>query len=507
MEQTNMSENTSGVFIHGVASGDPLQDRVIIWTRVTTTTNEPVQVNWKMGRDRNFNGLVASGTALAQRDADFTVKVDVTGLNPGTHYFYQFAASGETSPVGRTKTLPPDGTKHIRFAQVSCARYDAGFFNAYAKIAEREDLEFVLHLGDYIYEIAEKLPEAQIVGDRLFDPLHECKTLVDYRRRYAQYRRDPAVQKMHAALPIIATMDDHELANDAWRDGAGEHNPEVDGDWAIRRATAFRVRWEWLPARMPDPADPERVFRKVSLGGLADLLLVETRSRRDLPVTGEAMYDSHRSALGQQQREWLFSELENSTATWRMLGCPSVLSPTWSPTLPESLQKPLVKVKLIDADTFGPASDQWDGYPVERDRLLGLIQEKAIENVVVLSGDVHVGLAMELKRHAFNRDEAPIGVEFVTTSVASFNLDDKMGWEPRTKSKPIQAELIKAIPHIKWCDLDSHGYNIIDVTPAQVTAQWRFVDTVLQPSAQEMSGASFMVKAGCPQLMAIESRM
>jgi alkaline phosphatase D len=312
---------------------------------------------------------------------------------------------------------------------------------------------------------------------------------------------------MHAALPIIATMDDHELANDAWRDGAGEHNPEVDGDWAIRRATAFRVRWEWLPARMPDPADPERVFRKVSLGGLADLFLVETRSRRDLPVRGEAMYDPHRSALGHQQREWLLSELENSTATWRMLGCPSVLSPTWSPTLPESLQKPLVKVKLIDADTFGPDSDQWDGYPVERDRLLGLIQEKAIENVVVLSGDVHVGLAMELKRHAFNRDEAPIGVEFVTTSVASFNLDDKMGWEPRTKSKPIQAELIKAIPHIKWCDLDSHGYNIIDVTPAQVTAEWRFVDTVLQPSDREMSGASFMVKAGCPQLMAIESRM
>jgi alkaline phosphatase D len=143
-------------------SGDPLQDRVIIWTRVTTTTNEPVQVNWKMGRDRNFNGLVASGTALAQSEADFTVKVDVTGLNPGTHYFYQFAASGETSPVGRTKTLPPDGTKHIRFAQVSCARYDAGFFNAYAKIAEREDLEFVLHLGDYIYEIAEKLPASRL---------------------------------------------------------------------------------------------------------------------------------------------------------------------------------------------------------------------------------------------------------------------------------------------------------------------------------------------------------
>jgi len=126
---------------------------------------------------------------------------------------------------------------------------------------------------------------------------------------------------------------------------------------------------------------------------------------------------------------------------------------------------------------------------------------------VVLSGDVHVGLAMELKRHAFNRDEAPIGVEFVTTSVASFNLDDKMGWEPRTKSKPIQAELIKAILHIKWCDLDSHGYNIIDVTPEQVTAQWQFVDTVLQPSDREMSGASFMVKAGCPQLVAIESRM
>ena len=344
---------TDNVFVHGVASGDPLEDRVVIWTRVTTPTPEPVEVNWKIASDSDLNQIIASGTALAQADADYTVNVDVTGLEPASRYFYQFEALRQTSPVGRTKTLPTNGVEHLRFAQVSCAKFNAGFFNVYSRIAARDDLDFLLHLGDYIYEASNKPPASQTPGadiGRPFDPLHECKTLEDYRRRYAQYRRDPDVQRLHAALPLIATLDDHEFADGAWRDGASEHKEERDGDWASRRAIAFQVRWEWLPARKPDPSDPQRVFRKVSLGGLADLILIDTRTRRDEPVPPPAMFDPGRSALGVEQRTWLLEQFDTSNAQWKLLANPSVMATTWSKDFPPTIKQALLKLKLIDVD-------------------------------------------------------------------------------------------------------------------------------------------------------------
>lgn len=495
---------TDNVFVHGVASGDPLEDRVVIWTRVTTPTAEPVQVNWKIARDSDLSEIIASGTALAQANADYTVNVDVTGLEPATRYFYQFEALGQISPVGRTKTLPTDGVQNLRFAQVSCAKFNAGFFNAYSRIAARDDLDFLLHLGDYIYEASNKPPASQTPGadiGRPFAPLHECKTLEDYRQRYDQYHRDPDVQRLRAALPLIATLDDHEFADGAWRDGASEHKPERDGDWADRRAVAFQVRWEWLPARKPDPSNSEKVFRKVSLGGLADLILIDTRTRRDEPVPPPAMFDPERSALGEEQRTWLLQEFDTSKAQWKLLANPSVMATTWSKDFPQEIKQALLKLKLIDVDGIGPDYDQWDGYPVERDLLLSHWRDNDINNVVVLSGDVHVGLAIELKRDAFDHTEEPIAVEFVTCSLTSQNLDDKMGWATRTKSIPIEQEVMKAFPHIRWCDFDSHGYIIIDVKPEQVTAQWWAVDTVLRPSNAETLMGSWMVESGKPKLI------
>lgn len=320
---------TDQLFLHGVASGDPLPDRVVIWTRVTTQVQEPVEVTWTVASDPAFSQIVASGTTLAKPEADYTVNVDVAGLEPASRYFYKFEALGQTSPLGKTKTLPTEGAQHLRFAQVSCAKFNAGFFNVYGRIAAHDDLDFLLHLGDYIYEAANNPPGKQTPGaniGRPFDPLHECKTLDDYRRRYAQYRSDPDVQKIHAALPLIATLDDHEFADGAWCEGADEHKPERDGDWSKRVAQAFQARWEWLPARMPDPSDPHRVFRKVSLGGLADLLLIDTRTRRDQPVPPPAMHDPERSALGKEQRTWLLHEFETSTAQWKLLANPSLSS-------------------------------------------------------------------------------------------------------------------------------------------------------------------------------------
>ena len=492
-------------FLHGVASGDPTPRRVVIWTRVSGAKGAaPVAVRWRVLEADGEERAAGHGQTLARPDADWTVRVDVAGLHPDTRYVYDFEVDGERSPGGRTRTLPEGDPAALRFAQVSCAKYNAGYFNAYARLAERDDIAFVLHLGDWIYEASQTPPASQTASrdiGRPFEPLHECVTLDDYRTRYAQYRRDPDVQAVSAAHPFIATVDDHEFADGAWRDGADNHDPARDGPWADRKAAAFRVREEWLPVRRPDPANPARVYRSVALGSLAELFLLDTRTMRDKPVPPPEMLRMDRSELGPDQKAWLFDALESCTAHWRLLGNPSVMARTWNDELPEAVRKALEKVKLIDTDGTGPDYDQWDGYPVERREVLDCIGRLATANVVVLSGDVHVGLAAEL---AEDPAEAPVAVEFVNTSLTSQNLDDKMGWQPRTQSLAIEQELLSRWPHIQFLDLDSHGYVVVEVTPDRVTAQWWFVDGVLTPTGGESCAAEFMAERGRPQLVKVQ---
>lgn len=502
-----MAASGTESFAHGVASGDPLEDRVVIWTRVSLPGpgDAEVDVDWTVSTDLDLSDLVASGTAQADAESDWTVHVDVDGLQPGTTYYYGFGALGRRSPVGRTRTLPGPGAAHLRLVSVSCAKYNAGFFNAYGRIAERDDIDFVLHLGDYIYEAAQKPPGSQTAAadiGREVDPLHECVNLSDYRTRYAQYHLDPQLQALHAAHPMIATLDDHELADGAWRDGSVEHQADRDGDWASRRAQAFRARWEWLPARRPVPEEPERVFRAVYVGGIADLFLLDTRSRRDEPVPPPGMHDPGRSALGSEQRGWLVEQLAASTATWRLLANPSVLGQVWSDRLPASVRPVLAEVKLIRNDGEGADFDQWDGYPVERDHLLRHLTDHGIDSVVVLSGDVHVSLALEVRRDPFDPASPPVAVEFVTTSLTSQNVDEKMGWPPRTESIPIEQAMVEALPHLRWCELDSHGYVVVDVTRKRVIGEWWHVDTVLRPSTTERCAARWMVERGTAALSA-----
>jgi alkaline phosphatase D len=488
------------MFRHGVASGDPRHDRVVIWTRITGDEQRPT-VNWELARDEAITDVVATGTTTTDPTVDFTVHVDVDGLAPATHYSYRFQCEGVVSPVGRTRTLPETDAENLRFAMVSCAKFNAGYFNGYARIADRDDLNFVLHLGDYIYEASNTPPASQTPGadiGRPFDPLHECMTLDDYRRRYAQYHLDPDVQRMHATHPVIATLDDHEFADGAWRDGATEHREAEHGPWADRKATAFRVRWEWIPARMPDPADPQRVWRTIPLGTLADLYLLDTRTQRDEPVPDPHMRDPERSALGSQQRGWLFAELSASDATWRLVGNPSVMGQTWTPRLPEDVRPALLKVKLVDADSTGPDYDQWDGYPVERRAILDFLE--GIDDVIVLSADLHISIAAELNQDPFEVDE-PVAVEVVAPSLTSQNLDDKMKWARRTESLPIEHRLLEVLPHWKWCDLDSHGYVVIDVTPARVRAEWWLMPTVLERVDNEELGTAFEVAHGHSRLI------
>jgi alkaline phosphatase D len=492
---------SASLFRHSVASGDPLQDRVVLWTRVTADTDESVELTWRVARDEALREVVASGATASEPSADQTVHVDADGLEPATTYYYGFEARGSASPVGRTRTLPDAGVERLRFAIASCASYNAGFFNGYARIAERDDIEFLLHLGDYIYETPNVLPpgapQPPDIG-RPFDPLHECVTLDDYRRRYAQYRGDPDVQALHLRHPVIATLDDHEFADGTWREGSSWHTAEM-GAFADRKAAGFRARWEWQPYRMPDPTDPTRVFRSVELGDLAELFLVDTRSRRDEPTAPPAMFDAGRTQLGTEQREWLLGALDASTAHWRLLGNASVMGHTWSEQLSESVRPALNALRLLGDGGVGPDPDQWDGYPAERGTILRHLRDHGMRNVVVLSGDVHVAIALELHEDTTAGDE-PVAVEFVTSSLTSMNIDDKMGWPRRDeRSLALEREAVEVLPHWKWCEFDSNGYAIVDVDRTRLEVEWWFVDTVLQPSTYQELGARWAVEHGSRQ--------
>jgi alkaline phosphatase D len=485
-----------GRFRHGVASGDPLTDRVVIWTRVTSEA-EDVDVDWVVATDRELAKIVARGEAVARAEDDRTVQVDVGGLEPGRDYFYGFTAAAEASPTGRTRTLAAE-PERVRFASCSCAKFNAGYFNAYARIAERDDLDFVLHLGDYIYEASNKPPKTQTPGadiGRPFDPEGECRTLAEYRRRYAQYRSDPDVQRLHATLPVIATIDDHELADGAWAGGADAHDPAKHGPWKARRDAAFRARWEWLPARRPDPADPTRFFRTVGLGDLAQIHLLDIRSRRDRPALEPEMSERDRSMLGAEQREWLFSALASPAPGWRLIASPSILTRTWCERPPEPLATALLKLKLIDEDGEGPDEDQWDGYPAERAALLERIS--GLEDVVVLSADIHISVAAEVRAES----EPPCAIEVTSPSLTSQNLDEKLGVAARAEEIVASERAFeRAFDHVHWCDLSAHGYVLVDLDPERLRAEWWHVDGVLERRPGERRAAAFEVPRGTAQL-------
>jgi phosphodiesterase/alkaline phosphatase D-like protein len=480
-------------FRHGVASGDPTPDGVVIWTRVSGKLGD-VEVRWWMARDPQGDQRVAEGAAIAAAERDHTVHVDVGGLEPDTVYYYGFAKDDEHSPGARTKTLPGTAADRLRFVFCSCAKFNAGFFNAYSRIAERRDLDFVLHLGDYIYEASNTPPPPQTPGadiGRPFDPLGECRTLAEYRTRYAQYRSDPDVQALHHALPMIATLDDHELADGAWSGGADAHVEAEHGPWAARRDAAFRARWEWLPARPPDPDDLSRVFREVRVGDLAQILLLDIRSRRDQPVVGSAVGDPDRSMLGAEQRAWLESALDEPFEGWRVIGSPSVMTRTWVEHPTEPLATALLKLKLIDEDGEGPDEDQWDGYHAERRHLTERF--RSLDDTVVLSADIHVSLAGILGAGS----GSPAAVEITSPSMTSQNLDEKLEVEPR--SEPILAAeraFLEAFDATHWCELASHGYVVCDIDAERLRAEWWHVDGVLERLPGERLAAAYEVPRG-----------
>ena len=477
------------LFQHGVGSGDPLPDRVMLWTRVTPPATRsaigPIQVRWRLASDERLANVVASGTADAVPARDFTVKIDAGDLRPGQTYFYTFDAGGEQSIVGRTRTLPSDAGR-VRLATVSCANYASGYFNVYRCIANRDDIDAVVHLGDYIYEFANGVygDAAEIGRIPLADG--EAATLNQYRARYAAYRSDPDLQAAHAKHPFIPVWDDHESANNAWSGGSESHTA-ARGPWTGRQMEAYRAYLEWLPIRESSDAGI-RLYRGFRIGTLADLVMLDTRALRDKQATSvdaTTRADPARSILGRTQESWLFDQLRNSQrgdTTWRLLGQQVVFSPITPPGVP---------VLQVDA---------WDGYPAARGRVLDFVSAEKINNLVVLTGDIHSSWASDVPRDQIFGYQAATGagslaVEIVTPAISSPPLFSIEGVRERV---PL---LRLAAPHVKYLEGDSRGYVLLDITQERVTADWYHVPSVTQRTDRETRSARYVCERGANRLV------
>ncbi|PSF05154.1 alkaline phosphatase [Marinobacter fuscus] len=506
-------------FTHGVASGDPLQDGVILWTRAVPDSGGAVSVGWEVATDASFESLVQSGTAEASAEHDFTIKVDARGLLPGQRYYYRFRSASQVSATGITRTLPEGNVDQVRLAVVSCAHYPAGFFNVYREIASRDDLDAVVHLGDYIYEYSSET-ESYAAGDadaigRRFPPDNdrELLTLADYRGRYGIYRRDEDLQLAHQRLPFIVVWDDHEVANDTWREGADNHNAD-EGDFRERKLMALQAFFEWMPIRPMVEGSDEAIFRSFRFGNLVDLHMLDTRiigrdqqldyadyltaSGLDAARFRADVSDANRTLLGAEQLLWLQAKMAYSTGQWQVLGQQVLMGRMNLPAelllaiatedfsnLPQSLQAlaalkarqlqggSLSAAELARLETVAPYNlDAWDGYQYEREVVLGTARQLN-KNLVVLAGDTHNAWANNLRDFEGNQ----IGVEFATASVSSPGLEDYLEL-PDELIAGAEQGIGLLVDDLDFLNISQRGYLVATFTPEQATADWHFVDTV-----------------------------
>jgi alkaline phosphatase D len=499
-------------FHHGVASGDPLHDRVVLWTRVTPSRWErDVTVKWRLARDPNMRHLVAKGRVKTNILRDFTVKVDVDGLEPEQTYYYRFSVGGlgtrsAHSMVGRTRTLPLAGAQSARLAVASCANLPMGLFNVYALIARRADLDAVLHLGDYLYEYANgTYGDGRPLG-RVPEPDREIVSLIDYRQRHEQYKRDPDLQEAHRQHPFICVWDDHEFTNNTWKDGADNHDPQLgEGEWLSRKSAAIRAYCEWMPIRETkhegNESPDDRIYRQFRFGGLADLLMLDTRLHgRDrqstarpatqgagYPADDPAANDPARTLLGFDQEQWLYQQLAQSRAdgvTWRVLG-QQVMMAQLSTNRGQTLLN----------------FDAWDGYVPARQRLFDAVRGHGTDNLVVLTGDVHSSWANELSGNPWDTatydpstGRGVLGVEFATPAVSSPGILDPAAAAARTT-------LVRdASPHVKYLEYQKRGYVLLDIDRERVQGEFWHVATVDAPSREETLAAAFIDEAGANRL-------
>ena len=517
----------SYAFAHGVASGDPLADRLIIWTRVIASGDAAPRVYWEVATDPGFARIVRSGLQPTSASRDFTVKVDVTGLQPGTLYHYRFSCGGLRSPVGRARTLPVGEVSQVKLAVFSCSNYPAGLFHAYGQAARMGDLDAALHLGDFIYEYDRSgyaSANAAALGRQVL-PDRECVSLADYRQRYAQYRSDPDLQAMSAALPLIAVWDDHEVANNTYAGGAANHTEATEGSFAARQAAALRAYHEWLPTRVPDPSEPARIYRSFDWGRLLSLHMLETRllarSKQlahssyltaeglDAAALEAAANAAERQLLGRAQLDWLKGQMAASPATWQVLGQQVRMAPTRLPAPialgqisfhghAALLAKAAAGTTLSRSEQYLLAQpwvpenlDAWDGYGAERAELLAAAAQLD-RNLVSLAGDTHNAWANELSDAAGRA----VGVEFATPGVSSPGLENS-----RLTDTPAQMEqwFLANCPGLRYAETSHRGFLVLTATPGSCRADWHFLSTVESRDYQSWRGASWQVLPGAAQ--------
>lgn len=509
-------------FRHGVASGDPLPRKVVLWTRVTPTKDATpgsgkgprVQVTWQIAKDPEFRKIVRQGKVTTGAGRDHTVKVDADRLRPGTEYYYRFLHRGVASPTGRTKTAPrrrADNAR-LRFGVVSCSNLPAGYFSAYRHLAGRDDLDAILHLGDYLYEYG-----SGEYGDlRPHVPAHEMVSLADYRQRHAQYKQDPDLMALHRRYAFIVTWDDHETTNDAWADGAENHQAE-EGDYHARKAIAARVYDEWMPVRMSGTArtgDGTRLFRRLKFGQLAEISMLDLRSYRSeqvklaqtpVPSPDPAVSDPKRTITGSRQMAWLKKSLSNDRALWKLVGNPVMITPVVFPPLPTDLTRQINDFAgLLPEDGMPYNVDQWDGYTADRRELFAHIRDNGVKNTVFLTGDIHSGWACDLPVDAGTYPASEtVGTEFVCTSVTSDNLDEIVGSPPRTTSVAVENGILTANRHIKYLNFDDHGYSVLDVTRERLQMDYFVISDRTDPRATATRTASWATEVNSHRVHAV----
>ncbi len=470
----------------GVASGDPAPDGFVLWTRLAPRPLEtgggmsdaPVKVSWMVAEDEGMTKVVAQGLANAVPQWAHSVHVEVAGLKPDRWYWYQFKAGGEVSQKGRTRTMPADGTlpERLRFAFASCQHYETGLFTAYEHMA-REDLDLVFHLGDYIYEY-----EGIDKRVRKHHGL-EITSLDDYRARHAQYKTDPALQAMHARAPWAVTWDDHEFDNNCAGD-ISEESSVAPEDFLLRRAAAYQAYYEHMPLRRSAlPKGPDMLlYRGLRFGELASFYVLDTRQyRTDQPCgdgtkapCGEEM-NPDATLMGLEQRDWLFRNLDASTAKWNAL----------------AQQVMIARVDRKAGEEVGYSMDQWPGYEMERRCLLQFLRDHPVKNPVAFAGDIHSNWANELIADFDDPESKSVATEFVGTSISSSG--DGMA-EPKSL-----AETYSENPFVKFHNAE-RGYVTCEVTPKTWRTDFKTVEYVSRPGAPLQTRATFVVEDGRPVL-------
>ena len=529
---------TPAQFLYGVASGDPLADRVMLWTHAKRPNLESdVNLTWQVATDNGFTNIVKSGTVMASIAAGNTAKVDATGLTAGTTYYYKFTdETGAASLVGTTRTLPALTVTSVKFAVFSCTLYSAGFFNVYES-ALSSGAEFAVHLGDYIYEYgsdpvkfgntdATTTPAGTAVSlGRVVSPTNDIVSLTDYRTRYALYRSDPNLQALHAKMPWITVWDDHEFTNNAYATGAQNHNTATQGDWATRKATAAKVYHEWMPIRTPDVNDLFKIYRKFDFGTLFSLHMVDTRIEgrtkqvygwygdpleptiqpyawadytAGLTPVGGVYPDAANKMMSDTQFTWLTGNIAAATTTWQIMANQDIMAKLWYPATvvaafavsPAAFQTAMMSYLTLKATNPTAAAavpkvpinmDSWDGYPIYRETLLQTIRATG-KKFVTLSGDSHNAWFNDLRTL---NGATKVGVEFATTSVTapgyeSAGLGDLAPYIDGSALAPGGANASRAglIDDVNYVETKRRGYLLMTVTATNVKGEYVFVDNI-----------------------------